>query len=67
MLSSTPSAGSHQIGAVLASLGSDDGNYDDDSSFLTNDMILDMVLSINNQEVEPSVVPGSYRSKDAPG
>lgn len=65
-LSSTPSAGSHRVGALLASLGSEYADHDDDASLLTNDMILDMVLSINNQEVEPSVVPGSYRSKQAP-
>ena len=51
------------MAALLASLGSDDGDYDDDSCILTNDMILELVLSINNQEVEQSVVPGAYRSK----
>jgi hypothetical protein len=63
MLSSNPSAASNQMAALLASLGSDDGDYDDDSCILTNDMILELVLSINNQEVEQSVVPGAYRSK----
>ena len=63
MLSSNPSAASHQLGALLASLGSDDEDCDDGASILTNDMILDMMVAINNQDVEPSVVPGSLRSK----
>ena len=66
MLSSTPSAASHLLGAGMASLGSEGADYDDDSCILTNDMILEMFLSINNQDVEPSVVPGSYRGKYNP-